>query len=95
MGGNRKGRLRTYFNLLVTMVLGGLWHGVGVMFLLWGLWHGVLLCLHKLMLGMDNRIVRYWFGKTGASMRILPRAVGIFVTFNAVAFGWLMFRSPD
>ena len=95
MGGNRKGRLRTYFNLLVTMVLGGLWHGVGVMFLLWGLWHGVLLCLHKLMLGMDNRIARYWFGKTGASMRTLPRAVGIFVTFNAVAFGWLMFRSPD
>ena len=95
LGGNRKGRLRTYANLLITMVLGGLWHGVGLMFLLWGAWHGVMLCLHKLMLGIDNRFARYWFAKTGSGMKLLPRAVGILVTFNIVAFGWLMFRSPD
>ena len=95
LGGNRKGRLRTYFNLLVTMVLGGLWHGVGVMFLLWGTWHGVLLCVHKLLLGLEGKSAKYWFAKTGAGMRPLPRAAGVFVTFNLVAFGWLMFRSPD
>lgn len=95
LGGNRKGRFRTYANLLITMVLGGLWHGVGLMFLLWGLWHGLLLCLHKLMLGIDKPFTKYWFAKTGSTMKLFPRAVGVFLTFNAVAFGWLMFRSPD
>ncbi|MGN0191382.1 MAG: MBOAT family O-acyltransferase, partial [Candidatus Cryptobacteroides sp.] len=95
LGGNRKGRLRTYANLLITMVLGGLWHGVGVMFLLWGAWHGILLCVHKFLIAADNRFCRYWFAKTGSGMKPFPRAAGIFLTFNAVAFGWLMFRSPD
>ncbi len=90
LGGNRRGVVRTYLNLLLTMLLGGLWHGVGVMFVLWGLWHGVLLCLHK-----------FWMQRVpgaapaGDGLPLWRRATGVAVTFNAVAFGWLMFRSPD
>ena len=90
LGGNRRGTVRTYFNLLLTMLLGGLWHGVGIMFVLWGLWHGVLLCLHKLWM----RIVP-GAAPTGSGLPFWRRAIGVAVTFNAVAFGWLMFRSPD
>lgn len=47
LGGNRHGRGRTYRNLLLTMLLGGLWHGAGVAFVLWGAYHGALLCLNR------------------------------------------------
>jgi alginate O-acetyltransferase complex protein AlgI len=47
LGGNRGGKLRTYANLMLTMVLGGLWHGASIMFILWGALHGLLLMLHK------------------------------------------------
>ena len=90
LGGSRRGTVRTYLNLLLTMLLGGLWHGVGIMFVLWGLWHGVLLCLHKLWM----RIVPE-AAPTGSGLPLWRRAIGVAVTFNAVAFGWLMFRSPD
>lgn len=90
LGGNRRGTVRTYLNLLLTMLLGGLWHGVGVMFILWGLWHGILLCLHKLWM----RCV-HGAAPLGAQLPLWRRTLGIIVTFNAVAFGWLMFRSPD
>ncbi len=90
LGGNRKGTVRTYVNLLLTMLLGGLWHGVGIMFVLWGLWHGILLCLHKLWM-------RFVPGAApmGNGLPLWRRVIGVTVTFNAVAFGWLMFRSPD
>ena len=90
LGGNRKGTVRTYANLLLTMLLGGLWHGAGIMFVLWGLWHGILLCLHKLWM----RIVP-GAAPTGDGLPLWRRVAGVAVTFNAVAFGWLMFRSPD
>src|SRR6185503_1089071 len=48
LGGNKKGRLRRYTNLMVTMLLGGLWHGAGWNFVLWGALHGAYLCLHQL-----------------------------------------------
>ncbi len=47
LGGNRGGTLRTYRNLLLTMILGGLWHGAAWTFVIWGLYHGVLLVLHR------------------------------------------------
>ena len=81
LGGNRKGRIRTYGNLLLTMLLGGLWHGAAVRFILWGGLHGAALALHKL-----------W-------MSVVPGAkatgAGIFLTFNIVCFGWLMFRAES
>ena len=48
LGGNRKGKLRTYLHLFLTMLLGGLWHGAAIRFVLWGAIHGVALALHKL-----------------------------------------------
>ncbi len=90
LGGNRRGRLRTYFNLIVTMLLGGLWHGAAVRFLLWGGYHGVLLAGHKMLLSAFPRL-----RPTGASMSRVGRAAGIVVTFHLVCLGWIFFRAPD
>ena len=90
LGGNRKGRIRTYFNLLVTMLLGGLWHGAAIRFILWGGLHGVALALHKLWLSVvpGAKVAGY-------QMRFIPRVLGVFLTFHLVCFGWLLFRADS
>ena len=90
LGGNRKGRIRTYGNLLLTMLLGGLWHGAAVRFILWGGLHGAALALHKLWMSVVPGAKA-----TGAQMHGWSRAAGIFLTFNIVCFGWLMFRAES
>lgn len=90
LGGNRKGRLRTYFNLLVTMLLGGLWHGAAVRFILWGGLHGVALALHKLWLSIVPGAKA-----AGYQMRLVPRMIGVVLTFHLVCFGWLLFRADS
>ena len=90
LGGNRKGRWRTYLNLLITMVLGGLWHGAAVRFILWGALHGVALAVHKLWLEVvpgSKALGKY--------MNPVMRVLGWFVTFNIVCLGWLLFRAED
>lgn len=90
LGGNRKGRVRTYLNLIITMFLGGLWHGVGMTFIAWGLLHGVALALHKVWLGVVPS------AKTlGRDMGVVRRIGATFLTFNLVAFGWLLFTAED
>lgn len=80
LGGNRKGALRTYSNLMTVMVLGGLWHGANWTFVLWGLWHGGLLAIERAT-GQDKRAAsRFWS---------LP------VTLILVLIGWVMFRAVD
>ena len=88
LGGNRKGRMRTYVNLLVTMLLGGLWHGAAVRFILWGGLHGAALALHKLWMSVVPGT-----RPTGEGMNPLSRIAGTLLTFNLVCFGWLMFRA--
>lgn len=90
LGGNRKGRLRTYANLLLTMLLGGLWHGAAIRFVLWGALHGAALALHKLWMSVVPGA-----RATGAEMPLARRLVGTFLTFNLVCFGWLMFRAES
>ena len=90
LGGNRKGAFRTYLNLILTMFLGGLWHGVGVTFIAWGLLHGVALALHKVWL----RVIP-WAKTLGRDMNPMVRVVSTLITFNIVAFGWLLFTSSD
>lgn len=90
LGGNRKGRVRTYVNLLLTMLLGGLWHGAAVRFILWGALHGVALALHKMWMAMVP-----WAKINGKDMNIVLRVAGIVLTFNLVCFGWLLFRAED
>lgn len=90
LGGNRKGKLRTYLNLLLTMVLGGLWHGAAVRFVLWGALHGVALAVHKVWLSIIP-----WAKAKGEDMNIVTRLLGWFVTFHIVCLGWLLFRAED
>lgn len=90
LGGNRKGRIRTYVNLIITMLLGGLWHGAAMRFVLWGGFHGVLLALHKLLMSLFPRLK-----PTGAGMRRGWKVAGALVTFHLVCLGWIFFRARD
>ena len=90
LGGNRKGRVRTYVNLLLTMLLGGLWHGAAVRFILWGGLHGAALALHKIWMAAVPGAKA-----DGSQMHRLSRIGGILLTFNLVCFGWLMFRAES
>ena len=90
LGGNRKGKVRTYVNLLLTMVLGGLWHGAAVRFVLWGALHGVALALHKMWMAIIP-----WAKAKGEDMNPIFRVLGWLLTFNVVCLGWLLFRAED
>lgn len=87
LGGNRKGRIRTYVNLLLTMLLGGLWHGAALRFILWGAIHGVSLGIHKFVIERFSS-----FKAQGADMCRWRRVLGIIITFHLVCFGWIFFR---
>lgn len=88
LGGNRKGKARTYLNLLITMLLGGLWHGATWQFVLWGAMHGVALALHKAYLALFPRAK-----VSGRKMKPIWRVVGIFCTFHFVVFCFIFFRA--
>ena len=90
LGGNRKSKVRTYINLIITMVLGGLWHGAAVRFVLWGALHGVALALHKMWLAIVP-----WAKANGKDMNPLSRVLGTILTFHIVCLGWLLFRAED
>ncbi len=88
LGGNRKGKIRTYINLMITMLLGGLWHGASLRFICWGGLHGISLAGHKFLMHIfpslkadGNKMTRWW------------RFAGIVFTFHLVCFGWIFFRA--
>jgi alginate O-acetyltransferase complex protein AlgI len=84
LGGNRKGKVRQYVNLLITMVLGGLWHGASWNFLFWGLYQGLLLAAHKsLFSGRNFMTSRLW------------NPLKVLFTFYLVCIGWLIFIISD
>jgi D-alanyl-lipoteichoic acid acyltransferase DltB (MBOAT superfamily)/lysophospholipase L1-like esterase len=86
LGGNRKGKIRTNINLLITMLLGGLWHGASLRFIIWGGLHGVGLIVNRIWDNLTKgRFKGGWFGKF----------LAIFITFNFVSFCWIFFRAPD
>ncbi|MGM0613425.1 MAG: MBOAT family O-acyltransferase [Bacteroidota bacterium] len=88
LGGNRKGKTRTYVNLMITMLLGGLWHGAAMRFIIWGGLHGIGLAIHKAWLKI--------FGKPDpAKGNMLTHFVSVFFSFHLVTFAWIFFRSPD
>jgi hypothetical protein len=86
LGGNRHGRFRTYLNLLITMLLGGLWHGANLTFVVWGALHGCLLAA--------TRAFQELRGKRGPPSPLL-RAWLVLLTFHAVTFCWLFFRAKS
>jgi alginate O-acetyltransferase complex protein AlgI len=79
LGGNQKGRFNTYRNLMITMVLGGLWHGAAWGFVLWGFIHGAALAIERLV---DGRIKA-------------PKWLAWAFVFHVVAFAWVFFRAPN
>ena len=87
LGGNRRGEARTYLNLMITMLLGGLWHGASWNFLIWGGLHGVYLCVHRMARGA--------LGDRPAFLRIPLATTGALATFFLVSFTWLFFRSTS
>ena len=89
LGGSRHGSLETYRNLLLTMLLGGLWHGAAWTFVIWGGYQGVLLCLERLLGG--RRLIADWFDARTIGARALW-AARVLVCFHFVCLGWIIFR---
>jgi len=91
LGGSRRGAARTYFNLMMTMFLGGLWHGANWTFAIWGALHGTYL--------IAARLLDAFYARTGiAAKPMLSRglsAAGMPLTFVLVCFTWVFFRAPD
>lgn len=88
LGGNRKGPVRRYVNLVLTMLLGGLWHGAGVNFVIWGALHGFYL------------VVNHAWNKIASTLRfpVGSRSWTVFsiaLTFASVCFAWVFFRATD
>jgi D-alanyl-lipoteichoic acid acyltransferase DltB (MBOAT superfamily) len=85
LGGNRRGRLLTYRNLMLTMLLGGLWHGAAWKFIAWGALHGGGLAA--------ERMIEPWLGRRAATP--WGRAVAVLVVFHFVCLAWIFFRAED
>ncbi len=91
LGGSRGGRLFTFRNLGITMVLGGLWHGAALHFMAWGVWHGVALAV-------ERAVAPRLLGGASMSRRIPPRLISVAswgVTTLVVVVGWVFFRATD
>ncbi len=80
LGGNRGSKAAVYRNLMLTMALGGLWHGATWMFALWGVYHGLLLTIER---------------ATGFGRAEKSNFLRIFFVFMLVSLGWILFRAPD
>lgn len=94
LGGNRKGKIRQYFNLMTTMLLGGLWHGASWNFVAWGGMHGIALAFDKLRMGLTEK----WRARRNrpapsGGKRLLLKFFGILITFHFVCFCWIFFKA--
>ncbi|HTD66798.1 MAG TPA: MBOAT family O-acyltransferase [Candidatus Limnocylindria bacterium] len=92
LGGNRRGPWRTALNLLITMVLGGLWHGAGIAYVLWGAYQGILLMVHRGWTHMREKL----FGAAatpGRGWRWPGHVMLIVIFFHIICIGWLFFRA--
>ncbi|MBE7016875.1 MAG: MBOAT family protein [Ruminococcaceae bacterium] len=87
LGGNRRGVKRTYINLFLTMLIGGLWHGASWTFVAWGALHGAALCVHKIWMKLSGHTKNH----KGSTIGNIISAV---FTYIFVIFCWIFFRSP-
>jgi D-alanyl-lipoteichoic acid acyltransferase DltB (MBOAT superfamily) len=90
LGGNRRGATWRYTNLMVTMLLGGLWHGAGWTFVIWGGLHGIYLVIFHAWRAVKNQM-----GVSKIAPWRLGRAAALIVTFLAVVVGWVLFRAEN
>ena len=107
LGGNRRGKARTYANLLITMLLGGLWHGAAWNYVLWGAWHGVGLMVHRMIAGDRSRNkgaarageLPQLQDTTGTVLNVAAarwewrKIPAWLITMCFVGYGWLLFRA--
>lgn len=89
LGGNRKGSVLTYRNLMITMAVAGLWHGAAWTFIAWGLYMGLLLVLHRLMSPYLNKV------QESVGANAFWSALSIALTFHLVCVGWILFRAQS
>ena len=94
LGGNRHGRLRRYSNLLVTMLLGGLWHGASWTFVVWGGLHGLYLCVHHAWQWAHESIPEQ-FIPTGRLWKTSTHVFGVSLTLLCVMIAWAFFRATS
>ncbi len=87
LGGNKKGNSRMYINLIITMLLGGLWHGANLKFVIWGGIHGAGLAIHKLW---SKHVPPFRLINSG-----WRKIIGAIITFNTVCFAWIFFRAES
>lgn len=87
LGGNKKGNIRTYANLMITMLLGGLWHGASWTFVVWGGLHGIYLAIERLLVVQFSHleIIKTWGFRIGAA----------FFTYFLINITWVFFRAQD
>ena len=93
LGGSRLGRLRTYINLMLTMLVGGLWHGAAWTFIVWGGLHGLLLVIHRMWSQALDRIG--WPSITAVRNSVAWRWTSRILLFHAVCAGWVFFRASS
>jgi alginate O-acetyltransferase complex protein AlgI len=86
LGGSRKGSARRYTNLMITMILGGLWHGANWTFVVWGLLHGLYLCVNHLKQHL-------WPAPNALNVSKPRHAVSVAITFFFVVIAWIVFRA--
>ena len=89
MGGNRKGKFRTYLHLFLTMLIGGIWHGASWRFVVWGAAHGVALAVHKLFSRKKSE------DAAPANISFWGKFWGTVVTFHFVSLLWIFFRAQS
>lgn len=82
LGGSRCSKLRNYWNIIITFLVSGIWHGANWTFIIWGLWHGIFQVVEK---ALNQQKCRY--GKFGKTIKII-------ITFLLVNFAWIFFRMP-
>ncbi len=91
LGGDRRGRRRTAINLLITMLLGGLWHGAAWTFVLWGLFHALLIIAYRGCVPAVCEFARTWSERT----RMVGRWVAVAGFFQLTCLGYLIFRAES
>lgn len=88
LGGNRKGNIKRYINLMITMIIGGIWHGAGWTFIIWGLLHGFYLVINHLWL----QFKKHYF-QSFVITKFIGNSFAQIVTFLAVVIAWIFFRA--
>ncbi|MBQ4244861.1 MAG: MBOAT family protein [Clostridia bacterium] len=92
LGGNRKGKLRRYINLLITFLVSGLWHGANITFVVWGAIHGVCQIIGRITKPFRDRIFRF---DSASKAYCVRNGISVIITFVTVSIAWIFFRADS